>query len=127
MPERLSTRTFDASSVQGEGAILVLRGATVGEVLGNRRAAEARNTARYRFGRWLGRLFRRAPSPVDQMRDNMRYYAGHVRSWNWVGDDGEPLPLPADDPSVIERLTTDEMAFIIACVNGERQTEEQKN
>jgi len=79
MPERLSTRTFDASSVQGDGAIIVLRGATVGEVLGNRRAAEARNTTRYRLGRWWGRLFRRAPSPADQMRDNMRYYAGYVR------------------------------------------------
>ena len=127
MPERLSTRTFDASSVQGEGAILVLRGATVGEVLGNRRASEARDTARYRLGRWFGRLFRRAPSPADQMRDNMRYYAGYVRAWNWVGDDGEPLPLPADDATVIERLTTDEMALVISCVNGERQTEEQKN
>jgi len=127
MPERLSTRTFDASSVQGDGATLILRGATVGEVLNNRRSAEARNTWRYRLGRWLGRLFRKRPSESAQMRDNMAYYARFVRAWNWVGDDGEPLPVPGDDPSVIERLTTEEMAFVVACVNGERQSEEQKN
>lgn len=127
MPERLSTRSFDATSVQGDGAYLVLRGATVGEVLGNRRATEARDTFRYRLGRRLGQLFRRAPPASEQMRRNMTYYAGFVHGWNWVGDDGEPLPLPADDPTVIERLTTEEMAFIAACVNGERQSEEQKN
>jgi len=127
MPERLSTRTFDASSVQGDGATLILRGATVGEVLNNRRSVEARNTWRYRLGRWLGRLFRKRPSESVQMRDNMAYYARFVRAWNWVGDDGEPLPVPGDDPSVIERLTTEEMAFVVACVNGERQSEEQKN
>ena len=127
MPERLSTRTFDASEVQGEGAVLVLRGATVGEVLGNRRAAEARDTFRYRLGRWLGRLLRRTPPDSEQMRDNMRWYVRYVQSWNWVGNDGEPLPLPSEDTTVIDRLTTDEMAFVMACVNGERQTEEQKN
>lgn len=41
-----------------------------------------------------------------------------VMEWDWVNDEGEPLPNPKDDPQVIRReLTQDEQAFLIANID----------
>lgn len=36
----------------------------------------------------------------------------HVANWNWLDDDNTPLPLPKDDPTVIDRLNDDEIKFL---------------
>jgi len=35
-----------------------------------------------------------------------------VVGWNWVDDEGKPLPLPKDDPAVLEMLSVDEINAI---------------
>jgi hypothetical protein len=40
-----------------------------------------------------------------------------IVEWNWVDDNGNPLSLPRDDPSVVDWLTMDE---IMAIVNATR-------
>jgi hypothetical protein len=127
MPQRANVRTFDTSSVQGEDSWIKLRPMTLGEILAVQRDAEERGTVWYKLGRWLGRLVKRRPSPVEIACRNMATTIRYVRGWNWVDDDGQPLPFPNDDPRVLDRLTLDEMQIITACVNGERQSEEQKN
>jgi len=127
MAQRQSLRTFDTSGVQGEGSWIKLRPMTVGEVLERQRQGELRDNWRYKLGRWLGRVLRRRPPDSVILRRNLMTTALYVRDWNWVDDRGEPLPLPADDSSVLEHLLPAEMRCITECVNGERQSEEQKN
>jgi hypothetical protein len=127
MPQRANVRTFDTSEVQGEGSYIMLRPMTLGEVLNAQRAAEERLTFWYRLARFFGRLVQRKPSPTEIARQNMADVISYVREWNWVDDDGQPLPFPSDDASVLFRLSMAEMRLITACVNGERQSEEQKN
>jgi hypothetical protein len=127
MPQRANVRTFDTSEVQGEGSYITLRPMTLGEVLDVQRAAEERRTFWYRLARFFGRIVQRRPSPTEIARQNMADVISYVREWNWVDDDGKPLPFPSDDASVLYRLSMAEMSLITACVNGERQSEEQKN
>lgn len=46
------------------------------------------------------------------------YFALHVKSWNWVGDDGEDLPHPSN-PSVFETLLPDELVFVTLALSGQ--------
>jgi hypothetical protein len=127
MAKRQGLRTFDTSDVQGDGSWIKLRSMTVGEVLDLRRETEARANFRYRVGAWLGRLVRRRPPESEIMRRNLARTIQYVKAWNWVDDLGEPLPLPTEDRRVLERLTAEEMGVVSECVNGDRQSEEQKN
>lgn len=127
MPQRANVRTFDSTDVQGEGSYITLRPMTLGEMLALQQEAAERQTFWYRLGRFFGRLLQRRPSPVELARRNMTRIIQYVCGWNWVDDEGQPLPLPGDDGRVLDRLTLPEMQFITACVNGERQSEEQKN
>jgi len=127
MPQRASVRTFDTSDVQGDGSWIKLRPMTLGEVLSLQGDAEEQRGFLYRLGRFLGRLLRKRPSPSQLARQNMTTVIRYVRGWNWVDDEGNPMPLPSDDPRVLDRLTMAEMQCITDCVNGARQSEEQKN
>lgn len=41
-----------------------------------------------------------------------------ILEWNWIDDDGLELPLPKDDPSVVERLTDAEIYFLAECLRS---------
>lgn len=41
-----------------------------------------------------------------------------VLAWNWTDDNDQPLPAPAQDRSVIDRLTAEEVAFLVEKVTG---------
>lgn len=36
-----------------------------------------------------------------------------IMAWDWVGEDGEPLPQPSANPEVFEELTFDELMWLI--------------
>ena len=42
-----------------------------------------------------------------------------VLDWNWTGDNDEPLPSPAIDPSVIGKLTIPEVIFLVRAIPRE--------
>jgi len=42
----------------------------------------------------------------------------HVKEWNWVDDDGEPMVQPKDDPSIIDDLSDPESTFLSECIQG---------
>lgn len=39
-------------------------------------------------------------------------YSDHIANWNWVDEHDVPLPLPKDDPTVIDGLLDDEIEFL---------------
>jgi len=46
-----------------------------------------------------------------------------IVAWNWVGDDGKPLPLPRDQADITEELTEDELLFLIEQITGKSEEE----
>ncbi len=56
--------------------------------------------------------------PVEQELIN------RVLDWNWTDAEDQPLPLPRNDPSVLDRLTEDELLFLTRLMIGEIQSED---
>ena len=54
----------------------------------------------------------------------MDLVSAHVLEWNFVDDEGEPLPQPAEKPEVVDELTEEEATFIVLALTN---SEEQKN
>lgn len=87
MPRRQSIVRVAAEEVQGEDAYVEMQRLTVGQ---------------RRFLSGEGMTEERS-SPV---------LCEAVKGWNWVWEDGSPMPLPSRDPTVMERLTDMELAFL---------------
>ena len=96
MPKRTSTRRVDSTEVQGEGSYVELRRPKGRDIKAAMRkdaeTADAEALAKY-----------------DASLELLR---GHVMGWNWVDDDGEPLPQPQDGPDVFDDLTIQEIQFL---------------
>lgn len=98
MPSRQSTRRVASKEVQGDDSFVVLRRLTVDEARAVREAAKEEG--------------------FDDFETSLRVVASHVVDWNWVDDDGNPLPLPATDGTVIGQLTDDEVRFLRDTLSG---------
>jgi hypothetical protein len=105
MPQRKNVRRIPSPGVQGDDSWIEVSRLTVGE---------ARDADRFR-----------TDGEGDSFHAVLELYQKHVVGWNWVDDDGEPLPLPGDDPGVVEALTDLEFSFVGDCLAGNEV--EQKN
>lgn len=85
MAKRITSRRFETPNLQGEDSYIELSGLKIGE----RREYFAASKA----------------EDFNMLEVGVDLFVKHIKGWNWVDDDGKPLPLPADDPSVIDDLT----------------------
>jgi hypothetical protein len=105
MPKRQSVKKHDSSEVQGEGSFVVTTAVKVKEIR---------------------KIRKHATDPeFDDFEGGIELLAGHVIKWNWVDDDGDPLPSPVEDPKVIDELTNDESEYLVGLLMGGK--EESKN
>jgi len=105
MPKRQRITRFRSDKVQGEGSWALIAGLTVREM---REAREAANAADF-----------------DAFEMGVSLIASHVREWNWVDDDGEPMSQPKDWPKIVDELSDAEVAFLGDCIRGSE--DEAKN
>ena len=63
-------------------------------------------------------LLKTAGSTLETFDAGASIIAEHVVEWNWVDNDGEPLPQPKDDPSVVDELTSDEYKRLSEIILG---------
>lgn len=92
MAKRISTKKFSTAEVQGDGSFVILSSVKVGE---QRDYFEQKDDEDF-----------------DKIEWGVELLIKHIVDWNWVDDDGEPLPLPKDDPDVIDELTNAESELI---------------
>jgi hypothetical protein len=110
MAQRQNIITFDSTEIQGEGSWIKVRMITHGQ----------RKDYLKNYGDILGK---NATDVTPERRDEFQIanddlVIAMVVDWNWVDDDGIPLPLPKDDPTVIDTLTESEHAFIANSMQG---------
>jgi len=105
MPKRKSIRRFASDKVQGEDSWVLVAMLTVEEMRESRKVVSAQGFDAFELG-------------VDLLKK-------HCREWNWVWDDGSPMPQPKESPDVIEKLTDLEVDFLGNCIRGSE--EEAKN
>lgn len=105
MPQRKRVRRFPSVEIQGEDSWVEVSRLTVGEA---READQLRKN-----------------KDTDSFEAVTRLYECHIRAWNWVDDDGNPLPLPKEDPDMVNQLTDMEFSFLGDCIAGNEDA--QKN
>lgn len=86
-------RRFETPGVQGDDSYVVVTLPTVGEVQP---------------------IVELAAAGHDTFGAKRAVVTDHVIKWNWVGDDGRPLPLPVD----VDLLTTDEYELLTDLLFG---------
>jgi len=99
MAKRQAIFTVKSDEVQGEGSFVKVRAVLYGEAKLLRKSMN-------------GMSEEEKVAKIDQL------LIEHVFDWDWVDDDGNPLPLPKDDPDVLNRLTAQEINFLGNAMNG---------
>jgi hypothetical protein len=97
-----------SDEVQGPDSFVVVRRMTVGETKEIMRATAGREAG------------------LDTYSENGLWVADHVVEWNWTDGEGQALPFPKNDATVIDRLTNEELAFLNQAIVG-RNEAERKN
>lgn len=97
-PKRRRVVRHASNDVQGEGSWVIVASLTVRE---SREEVERSKEEGY-----------------DVIEASVNIVKTHTYEWNWVDDDGEPLPQPQEDPSIIGELSTDEFTFLSECISG---------
>lgn len=127
MAERQNRMRVASDAVQGPGSYVVLRKLGYAQ----RRRATALLTAANG-----GQLPKHADlsdveQPVQLMQANDAFtrelLADNVAEWNWVDDDGQLLPLPSVDIEVVDRLTEEEVAFVVRAIQSGMTADAAKN
>ena len=106
MPERINKlyKRVDSSEVQGEGSYVLMKAPSLEDTLAGGLTDTTNKNANLEYTAFLlGRL---------------------VQEWNWVNDDGEPLPEPSEE--VIAKLPYTELKFLADALEIKKLTN-QKN
>lgn len=98
MPKRQSVKTHDSDEVQGDGSKVVLSSVKVREIRALRKLGDDPN--------------------FDEFEGGVALLSKHIVKWNWVDDEGKPLPQPKEDPDVIDELTNEESEFLVGLLIG---------
>jgi hypothetical protein len=98
MPERRIVQKVFSEAVQGSGSWVKFSTVKVGEVRGLRKANEDEG--------------------VDPFEAGLALIQKHLMDWNWVDDEGQPLPNPQQDPNVINDLTHIESEWLAEALVG---------
>lgn len=98
MPKRQNRIRAATPDVQGDDSYIVVTLPTTQELKAIIRLEDSDNVQAFESG-------------ADLIRN-------HLKEWNWVDDDEEPLPLPKDDMDVIGRLTAQEFRTVLDVMTG---------
>jgi hypothetical protein len=127
MAQRMNMVRVASDAVQGPDSYVVVR------KLGYAQRQRATNILTEAFGGQLPKNMDlgdlEQPRQVMEANDAFTrdLLAVNVAAWDWVDDDGQPLPLPSVDPGVVDRLSEDEVAFIVRAIQSGMSEAAAKN
>lgn len=99
MPTRQTTKRAASDKIQGEGSYVIFKRVTVGEF----------------------RSLQNEQGEKSLIEVGLQLIETHLIDWNWVDDEGKTLPLPSEDPSVIDNLYDEEATFLAEALLGDQK------
>lgn len=101
MAKRLTQkyRKVDSAEVQGEGSFVVFASPTFDDIA--------------KFGDLIFSDNEATKTDAEAIKLVVPLLQRFTVNWDWVDDDGTPLPNPQEDTSVIGRLTFEEQQFLV--------------
>ncbi len=111
MPERQRIQVINAEEVQGKDSWVKIKAMTVEQF--NRKQAVSRGVQGLKPD---AENYEARVTELDV--ESNALMAECVLEWNWVDDDGNPLPQPAGNPEVFKTLTMAELMFLAQYLDG---------
>lgn len=103
MPQRKSVVRVDTEEFQGEGSFVTIVALKVREIREYRKQADAKE-----LNEETGEM---EPS-FDAFEGGVDMLKTHIKEWNWVDDDGNPLDQVPANPEVVDEITNAESEFL---------------
>lgn len=103
MPQRQTIITVPSDAIQGPDSWVKIRAITHGKAQEMKRLATALIAAE-------GADKERLQQAYDEA--GVQMVMDHVFDWNWVDDQGQPLPLPKTQPGILNDLLEMEKDFL---------------
>ena len=116
MPKRQTVKRHETEEIQGEDSYVVVTGIKVRDI--RRLRKMVRNEGLQERNEEHREKGESEEEPTDQFEESLKLIAKHVTKWNWVDDDEEPLPVPAENPEVMDELTNEEAVFLTELMIG---------
>jgi hypothetical protein len=105
MPSRAASYKIPSPALQGDDSWVVMKNITVDE-----------------FRKHQALVLEAGKTPANTPEGNAIEKKTHeslmdkVLDWNWVDNDGAPLPKPHNNVAVVEKLTIDEINFLTGLI-----------
>ena len=100
--------TVDSSEVQGEGSFVKFKNISLNEILGHTQGADSK------------------PSEAEAAQLGLRVIDDMIADWDWVDEDDNPLPVPAENPGTVGELPFQESSWLLR-ESGVEKLLDQKN
>jgi len=100
MARRNPVKQHETPDLQGEGSYVKMTLVKVGEV----RKLRSREKTEEDF---------------NSFEEGLELLSAHIVEWNWVDDEGEPLPSPLNNSEVLDMLTDEEATHLVQLLMGE--------
>ena len=101
-------RVVDSSEIQGEGSFVKIKNISLNEILEHSQGTDGK------------------PSDEEAAHLGLQVLDDMIVEWDWVGDDDEPLPVPAENPGTIAGLPFQESSWLLK-ETGVEKLLDQKN
>jgi hypothetical protein len=88
-------RRVDSQTVQGKGSYVIMRSPGFEDFFGD-----------IDFDELAGNKYKAAQAIIPMLYK-------FIDKWDWVDDEGKPLPQPSEDPDIIGKLSFPEQEFLI--------------
>ena len=111
-PKRKRIVRVFTDDVQGKGSWALVAKLTVREMRENRARITAEQDQMLKDGEITAKV------TDNQFEAGIDLIRRHVKDWNWVDDDGEPLPNPKDKPEIVDDLTDEELKALGGAILG---------
>lgn len=120
---RKNTKRYETDELQGAGSWIETRLALLGESKAFFKETERIKKA---AGDVEPDSEESAELEAAALKLGQDWYAKNVVAWNWKGEDGNILPIPSVDPTVLDLLNSPEMTFVAAAINGSAQDQKKR-
>lgn len=114
MPVRTSIKQYPTPAAQGEDSWVRLKRPTVEQMNRVRGAVKSQNG--------MSEEDKNSAS-TDMVLQIIRE---NLIEWNWVDDDGEPLPSPQEHPEVLDKVTDLELKCLADLFNAQQEAEAEQ-
>jgi len=115
-PARQRIRRHDSSKVMGHGSYVVIAAITMGDAQRLKEQTEPPELMEGESEEDYKERLAEHEKRVEKL--NNIALADVTREWNWVDDEGNPLPQPYQNPDVFDLLSGEEIEFITDRMNG---------